>query len=185
MSRRRWRVLGLLLCSIACREHYDSLDGDGAGTITCDPDDACKRFVDGACVAPEPPAGCTTTHDAAGCYALCPYELTWEGARTNCLVAEGWCLAQIDNGLQNQLLSSVGITWRAWIGLSQSSTATDPTAGWAWTCGGPLLFENWYIQADGDGVENGESQCAYLEVGNWSWSDWVCSVPLPSVCRLR
>ena len=183
MHARGWLVFGTLLA--ACRERYDDVElGDaGPGTIRCDPDDACKRLVGGTCLTPEPPAGCILTQDAAACYAWCPYELTWEGSRTNCAVAPGWCLAEIDNGLQNQLVASLPIVWRSWIGLSQAPGATDPTADWSWACGGPLLFENWYLQLDGDGVEDGTSQCAYIEAG--TWSDWECIVPLPSVCQLR
>ncbi len=187
----------LALAALGCHVGYDPVDAGAAGPVDggpprldasagmhCDPSDACKRMRGGGCVTIDPPAGCTAMSCGGACYAFCPYALNWEGARTNCATAPGWCLAEIDNGLEDSCAHMLNGPMYTWIGLHQASGAATPADDWSWSCGGGApMFANWYSQTDHDGVEDGQWQCGYIDL-NGQWRDDDCTLGKPSICEL-
>src|SRR5262245_33117165 len=102
----------------------------------CCGDDAAAAPAPDASVCPAPASGCTSVVCAGRCFELCSAPVSSTVAHQAC-TARGGCLAQVDSG---ELAVCLGValasstTMVAWVGVTQSSTATVLDQGWTWSC---------------------------------------------------
>jgi hypothetical protein len=122
------------------------------------------------------------------CWASCSEPVTEMVANSRCR-AWGDQLATLrTSGDQTCLRQTVVPTGDVWIALLQSASASTPSMSWSWN--GDMVtptFTNWTggQPDDGDTVESGSEQCAYIANGVSTWSDTPCTATYPFACTRR
>ncbi len=75
----------------------------------------------------------------------------------------------------------------SWIGFEQANNASAVNTDWSWNSDGIApTFLNWNggQPNDGDGVEDGTEQCAYMSNPSGTWQDQPCSTSFANFsCR--
>ncbi|XP_028988444.1 macrophage mannose receptor 1-like [Betta splendens] len=162
----------------------------------------CKHKAEGAVLTPAPPTnnppkcadGWTKLPSRNSCFKEFigqPFkQRTWFEAKDYC-VAIGGDLISIHSALDEELLQNKpSYSYRSntvWIGLS----APDPGAGYVWSDGSPLHFQNW--QTDEPNNKNNVESCTEMEVRgsrmtyeqSGSWNDIHCEVYHGWICQIN
>lgn len=117
------------------------------------------------------------------CWVVCTGNVQRETARAACA---GWMgvLGEINDPTENGCVAPHVVGTAAWIGLSQSPTATRPGDGWTWNGTTSLVYTNWLSGKpdDGDNNESGAEQCASMRP-NGTWDDDACTNSLDFFCE--
>jgi hypothetical protein len=131
----------------------------------------------------QPHFTCTALGSGTRVYSLCPAELGWSAARTQCM-SVGLDLVKIDDALENDFVLSQ-IAEGTWIG------AGDPVEDdWRW-----IVDNSQFWSGDEDGAAvanafndwvtgdepNGTGDCARVTANGWLDTD--CMDPLPFLCE--
>jgi hypothetical protein len=110
-------------------------------------------------------------------YALLPNTPGWMNCATAAKAAGGH-LATLTSAAENQFVLGIATDFcRLAIGLRQVTGAAEPSGGWHWITGEPLVYTNWYIGEPNNvgGIENfGELRKSQ----NPQWND----VPDSAIC---
>jgi hypothetical protein len=116
------------------------------------------------------------------CWVLCTGHAPRDTASAACT---GWmgALGQIDDATEQSCVDA-HVNAVAWIGLTQSPTATSPRDGWTWNATNPLVFTHWQSGApdDADNNENGAEQCAKIQTDG-TWDDVTCGSSINFFCE--
>lgn len=120
------------------------------------------------------------------CWVKCTNLVTRAAAETACT---GWtgALGEIDDATENGCVATKISTAAFWLGAIQGAGAATPADKWTWNDDPtrPLSYNNWGAGRPddaGDGVENGQEQCATIRPGG-TWDDDGCGQALGFFCR--
>jgi hypothetical protein len=155
-------------------------------------------LIDAPIDAPAPPLdaahlACSTAGLACGgtatmftcggdCWVLCTGHAPRDTAAAACA---GWmgALGEIDDATEQSCVAA-RLNAVAWVGLTQSATATTPETGWTWNGTVQLVFTHWQsgVPDDRDNNENGDEQCAKIQTDG-TWDDVTCSSSINFLCE--
>ncbi|WP_158501641.1 lectin-like protein [Vitiosangium sp. GDMCC 1.1324] len=109
---------------------------------------------------------------------------TWAAAKADC-ASMGGRLAVPMSSSGNEAIRSLTSDVLAYIGLSQLSNQSSPSAGWQTVEGDTPAYLNWNSGEPNDngGGENNDQQCARMYGDTGKWDDVRCSNSSPYVCE--
>jgi len=170
---RRLSTLAMMVAGCG-RVGFDSR----SDAISSDSDDECAQI--------HPADGCTTNACGSACFVSCPTQLSEAAAKLFC-VTSGWCLANVETADEATCLAMTAsqAAFDPWVGLEQSSAASGVSDLWSWSCPVSPSDVIWKTGQpdDGDGVENGEENCAAYSANGLE--DAPCTDLHPFVCVAR
>jgi len=160
--------------------------GDGAADGSLDgspadagPPDAFACAATGlTCAGPATAVTCN-----GGCWSSCSGAATETVAAAAC-VAWGGHLAPVHSqGNQDCVALTLFPNQASWIGFHQAASG-QVGENWSWSDGTSSSFTSWSTgqPSDGDGVEDGTEQCAYMSTST-RWQDAACTGSYKFSCR--
>ncbi|MFT4626062.1 MAG: hypothetical protein ACI8PZ_004733 [Myxococcota bacterium] len=163
----------------ACEGDCDDLDPDvwpGAFERCNGVDDDCDGVVDNGADC----GGCTPELWNGSAYLYCPFSVTWEVARGECL-ALGYDLWTLDDAEEADHVRAAtspldGGAW--WTGLND----LDAEGMWVWADGSDSLYRDW---APGEPNDSGGEDCMHAFWSGMQWNDIQCNATEPYVCEVR
>jgi hypothetical protein len=120
------------------------------------------------------------------CWAKCTDMVSRATAETRCTAWSG-VPGEIADATENSCVNQHIVSIALWIGATQGGGAATPADKWTWNGDATKLFNNYTNWGSGrpddagDGVENGQEQCATIRPGG-TWDDDSCNQPLAFFC---
>jgi hypothetical protein len=170
----------------------DGPGGDGPGDDAAVPDAAVPIPDAAPAVCPTTlPAGCTGALFQCGasaqCYAMCTGPGADQATAESRCIGWGGHLASLSTAAEQECMAAVATgSGDFWVGVRQIG-GTTPTQGWTYLDGTAYPgVTNWHAGQPDDfqGTENGDEDCADLEIGwTWEWNDEDCDDVQSYVCE--
>ena len=116
-------------------------------------------------------------------YRVNPSPLSWDAAR-NSAAQSGGHLASLSSISEQNFVRSISDSANIWIGLyqdTQDAYYSEPSGGWKWVTGEPLVFTHWRSPEEPNNYDFGED-FAHLVPASFEgrWNDNHASALLPS-----
>lgn len=170
----RHLAMGLMaLGAVACNRPVDSIDGDDddhVGTVMS----GVSSVTTDLC-APTPAAQASSGDTVYHRYSSAR---TWNAAKADC-AAMGGRLAVPTSSTVNGIIKSANGNASMFIGITQPSGQSSPSAGWTNIEGDALSYTNWRSGEPNDypsPAENNEENCGQMNADG-TWNDAVCGGP--------